>query len=60
MILGPLAEAQLRNAISIGEGSAMIFLQRPMSLAILIVVVAVLVFPRLIKLFSRRSIGAIG
>jgi hypothetical protein len=31
-----------------------------MSLAILIVVVAVLVFPRLIKLFSRRSIGAIG
>ena len=31
MILGPLAEAQLRNAVSIGEGSAMIFLQRPMS-----------------------------
>ncbi len=26
MILGPLAEAQLRNAVSIGEGSAMIFL----------------------------------
>ena len=31
MILGPLAEAQLRNAVSIGEGSAMVFLQRPMS-----------------------------
>ena len=29
MILGPLAEAQLRNAVSIGEGSAMVFLQRP-------------------------------
>ena len=31
MILGPLAEAQLRNAVSIGEGSATVFLQRPMS-----------------------------
>jgi hypothetical protein len=46
MILGPLAEAQLRNAISIGEGSAMVFLQRPMSLTLLAVVVAVLVVPR--------------
>ncbi|NBX20962.1 MAG: tripartite tricarboxylate transporter permease, partial [Betaproteobacteria bacterium] len=38
MILGPLAEAQLRNAMSIGEGSAMIFLQRPMSVFLLLVV----------------------
>ena len=49
MILGPLAEAQLRNAMSIGEGSAMVFLQRPMSLTLLVVVVAVLVVPRLLK-----------
>jgi putative tricarboxylic transport membrane protein len=49
MILGPLAEAQLRNAISIGEGSPMIFLQRPMSLAILIVVLLILLLPRLLK-----------
>ncbi len=49
MILGPLAEAQLRNAMSIGEGSAMVFLQRPMSLFLLIVVIAVLVLPRLLK-----------
>ena len=26
MILGPLAEAQLRNAVSIGEGSFAVFL----------------------------------
>ncbi|MEG1374662.1 MAG: tripartite tricarboxylate transporter permease, partial [Comamonas sp.] len=32
MILGPLAEAQMRNAVAIGEGSFAIFLQRPMSL----------------------------
>jgi putative tricarboxylic transport membrane protein len=60
MILGPLAEAQLRNAISIGEGSAMVFLQRPMSLAILLVVVAVLLVPRIVKQFSRRPITSAG
>ena len=60
MILGPLAEAQLRNAISIGEGSPLIFLQRPMSLTLLIIVVAVLLAPRIIKQFSRRSIEDIG
>jgi putative tricarboxylic transport membrane protein len=49
MILGPLAEAQFRNAVSIGEGSAMVFLQRPMSLAILLVVLTVLVLPRLLR-----------
>jgi putative tricarboxylic transport membrane protein len=49
MILGPLAEAQLRNAMSIGEGSAMVFLDRPMSLALVGVVLAVLVLPRLAK-----------
>ena len=49
MILGPLAEAQLRNAMSIGEGSAMVFLQRPMSLALLVVVIMILVLPRLPK-----------
>ena len=54
MILGPLAEAQLRNAISIGEGSTMVFLQRPMSLALLVAVMAVLVLPRVAKAWSRR------
>ncbi len=53
LILGPLAEAQLRNAVSIGEGSFSVFVQRPMSLALLVVVIAVLVLPRLIKLFRR-------
>ncbi|MDE2417439.1 MAG: tripartite tricarboxylate transporter permease [Burkholderiales bacterium] len=60
MILGPLAEAQLRNAMSIGEGSAMVFLQRPVSVVLLVVVVSVLVLPRLVKRFSRRSIEAMG
>lgn len=56
MILGPLAEAQLRNAMSIGEGSAVIFLQRPMSVALIVVVLAVLVLPRLAKRLSARKL----
>jgi putative tricarboxylic transport membrane protein len=56
MILGPLAEAQLRNAMSIGEGSAVVFFQRPMSIALVIIVVAVLVLPRLAKRMSDRKL----
>jgi putative tricarboxylic transport membrane protein len=52
MILGPLAEAQMRNAIAIGEGSWRVFVDRPMSLALIFVVVAVLVLPRVLR--SRK------
>jgi putative tricarboxylic transport membrane protein len=57
MILGPMAEAQLRNAISIGEGSWTVFLQRPVSALLLAVVIAVLVLPRLLA-WRRRAAGA--
>ena len=43
MILGPLAEAQMRNALSIGEGHWSVFVQRPMSLFLLLVVLALTV-----------------
>jgi putative tricarboxylic transport membrane protein len=49
MILGPLAEAQLRNALSIGEGKWTVFLDRPGSLTLLLIIAAVLVVPRLLK-----------
>lgn len=54
LILGPLAEAQMRNALSIGEGNWRVFVDRPMSLALLIVVVLVLITPRLLA-WHRRS-----
>jgi putative tricarboxylic transport membrane protein len=50
MILGPLAEAQMRNALSIGEGKWSVFVERPMSLFLLVVVIAVLLLPRLMRL----------
>jgi putative tricarboxylic transport membrane protein len=54
MILGPLAEAQMRNAVSIGEGRWTVFVERPGSLFLLIVIVAVLVLPRAIKAMRSR------
>jgi putative tricarboxylic transport membrane protein len=59
MILGPLAEAQLRNAMSIGEGSAVVFFQRPMSIVLVVVIVAVLALPRLMKRANDRKLRAL-
>lgn len=54
LILGPLAEAQMRNALSIGEGSFLVFVQRPMSLFLLGCVVVILLMPRLLA-WRRRA-----
>ena len=58
MILGPLAEAQMRNAVAIGEGSWSIFWQRPMSLALIVIVLAVLVIPRVFKAMGPKAQAA--
>jgi putative tricarboxylic transport membrane protein len=60
MILGPLAEAQLRNAMSIGEGSAAVFFQRPMSIVLILVVLAVLILPRVAKAMAMKKARAEG
>jgi putative tricarboxylic transport membrane protein len=54
MILGPLAEAQMRNALSIGEGRWSVFVERPASVVLLVLVVAVLVLPRVWRLVKSR------
>jgi putative tricarboxylic transport membrane protein len=53
MILGPLAEAQMRNALSIGEGSWTVFATRPMSAVLLSLVLAVLLLPPLLRWRAR-------
>ncbi len=60
MILGPLAEAQMRNALSIGEGHWGVFIERPMSATLLAVVVLAMVLPRLLPLIGRLRRGAAG
>jgi putative tricarboxylic transport membrane protein len=54
MILGPLAEAQMRNALSIGSGHWGVFIERPLSLGLLVLLVAVLALPRVWRLMARR------
>jgi putative tricarboxylic transport membrane protein len=58
MILGPMAEAQMRNALSIGEGRWGVFLERPVSAVLLGVVLAVLVLPPVWRLLARRARAA--
>jgi putative tricarboxylic transport membrane protein len=55
MILGPMAEAQMRNALSIGEGRWSIFVERPMSATLLAVIIGVLVLPRAAKMLKRAT-----
>ena len=55
MIMGPMAEAQMRNALSIGEGRWGVFLERPVSVVLLGVVLAVLVLPPVVRRLARRA-----
>ena len=49
LVLGPLAELQFRRAVAISEGDLSVFVTRPISLAFLLVAVATLVGPWLVK-----------
>lgn len=56
MILGPLAEAQLRNALSIGEGHWSVLVTRPMSLTLIVITAMILVAPALYKRINKSAI----
>jgi putative tricarboxylic transport membrane protein len=45
MLLGPMAEKQLRNALSISQGDWLVFLKQPLSAAIVGITVLVLITP---------------
>jgi putative tricarboxylic transport membrane protein len=52
LILGPIAEAQLRRALSISLGDPMVLLQSPLSATLLGVALLALVAP-----FALRGLG---
>jgi putative tricarboxylic transport membrane protein len=52
MILGPLAEQEFRRAMTISQGDMMIFLQKPLSLALLVLALAAVLGPQLWRLRS--------
>jgi putative tricarboxylic transport membrane protein len=49
LILGPMAEAQFRRALSISQGDPSVFLTHPLSASILAVAAAVVVVPVLMR-----------
>jgi len=55
LILGPMAEKQLRNALSIGQGDWSLFVKQPISATILAMTVAVVVVPRVLRWHASRS-----
>jgi putative tricarboxylic transport membrane protein len=55
LILGPLSEQQFRRAVAISEGDLLMFLTRPISAALLLVALVVLVAPRLIEQWVARG-----
>ncbi|WP_404992208.1 tripartite tricarboxylate transporter permease [Cupriavidus pauculus] len=55
LILGPMAEKQLRNALSIGQGDWSLFIKQPISATILAMTVAVVVMPRVLRWHAGRA-----
>jgi putative tricarboxylic transport membrane protein len=55
MILGPLAEAQLRRSLSISQGDWMVFLQKPISATLLGITLAIVVVPWAWRRFGKRQ-----
>lgn len=55
MILGPLAEQEFRRAMTISQGDMLIFLQKPLSLALLVLAVLAMLGPQLWRLRSRAD-----
>jgi putative tricarboxylic transport membrane protein len=54
MILGPMAEAQMRNALSIGEGHWSVLVERPLSATIFAICALVLLLPPASRWLQRR------
>jgi putative tricarboxylic transport membrane protein len=49
LILGPMAEAQFRRALTISQGDASVFFTHPISLALLVIAALVLLLPALVR-----------
>jgi putative tricarboxylic transport membrane protein len=57
LVLGILAEQHLRRALSVSNGDLMTFVERPISLALLVFILLVLVLPPAIRLLRVRQAG---
>ena len=58
LILGPLAESNLRRSLLLSQGSASIFFTRPICIFFLLLAVLSLCWPLLRKVLSNRKKAA--
>jgi putative tricarboxylic transport membrane protein len=57
LVLGILAEQHLRRALSVSNGDYLTFVERPISLALVIFILLVLVLPPVLRLMRARQAG---
>jgi putative tricarboxylic transport membrane protein len=57
MVLGVMAESELRRSLIISHGSWAIFATRPITATLLLLTVVVLVYPLVLGIFRRRGAG---
>jgi len=58
IVLGPLAERSLRQSLIGSQGDAMIFIERPISLACILLAIALAAYPLVLGLLKRRRAAA--
>ncbi|MFS2042322.1 MULTISPECIES: tripartite tricarboxylate transporter permease [Rhizobium/Agrobacterium group] len=58
LILGPLAEQQFRRALTISQGDVSVFFTQPISLALLVIALVLVVVPALMRLKANRNQAA--
>jgi putative tricarboxylic transport membrane protein len=58
MILGPLAEEQMRRSLAISQGEWSVFVKHPISAALFAITLAVLVLPLIVRYARARRAGA--
>jgi putative tricarboxylic transport membrane protein len=56
LILGPMAEQQLRRALSIAQGDPLTLVQSPIAAFILVIAALALILPPLLRLFGRGKV----
>ncbi|OVZ56345.1 tripartite tricarboxylate transporter TctA [Pigmentiphaga sp. NML080357] len=55
LILGPMAETQLRRALAVGEGNPLILVSTPVSATLIVLAIAALVLPLLLRRLKREA-----
>jgi putative tricarboxylic transport membrane protein len=58
LILGPMAEQSMRQALTISQGNWSTFFTRPISGTLMVVAIALLVIPNLLKFIRSRKVAA--